>query len=191
MKIKTISLVCGAVLLSAGCVNHSSDNNMTMQSASYSGNAMQAQTDAKVLGAMIVLNQNEIASAQMAEKKSSNPAVVNYAKLMVNQHNNNLREMENMSRKLGVMPEQGNAAMDLQRKGKQEMTMLSKLNSGAFDKAYMAAMVKDHTAALALIDHRLTQQAYNPQLRSALVATRGHVANHLAQAKMIQKEMSR
>lgn len=105
-------------------------------------------------------------------------------------HSRNLQEAERLSQKLDVAPKQGQTAAQLQRKGRQELAALNRLQNHAFDRAYINAMVKDHAAALQLLDQRLIPQATNPQLRQYLEATRANVAQHLKQAQAVQNQLA-
>ncbi len=190
MKIKFIpTLVLSAVVLATGCSsNYYTENNFNRPTNALS--AEQAQTDARILGGIITLNKNEIAAAQEAQRKSNNLSVKNYANRMYLEHSNNLQQTEMLARKLGIVPEQGAAALMLQRHGQQELAMLDHLNQRNFDRAYINQMVKDHSAALQLINHKLLKQASHPLLIQQLENTRAHVQSHLQQAKLIQKELA-
>ncbi|WP_028388741.1 DUF4142 domain-containing protein [Legionella fairfieldensis] len=190
MKSKFIlSLALGLGVLSSGCdLNTYSSNYYANQ---VPVNSRQAQFDARVLGALVVLNKNEIAAASEAQRKSANPAVRNYASWMYSAHNQNLRETENVSRRIGIMPQNGDTARMLQRKGQQEMATLNRLNGKAFDKAYMTAMVNDHTKALALLNNKLSSRVASPLLKDHLEATRAHIQKHLQEAKIVQREVAR
>lgn len=187
MNSKIIYAIAACAALSAGC-STMYDNNAYQSTAPMS--AEQRHTDAKILKTVMVLNKNEIAAAGVAQSKTMNSAVRNYAQLMSNEHGRNLQETENLSHRLNVTPEPGNSSNMLQRQGKQELAMLKRLNSHSFDRAYINAMVKDHSAALQLFDSKLIPQASNPQLRMQLQQTRGHIASHLQQARAIQQQMS-
>lgn len=183
------SLVCSAVLFASGCNTNPHFYNETNQPVTHVS-VEQKQTDAKILSSLIVLNKNEIAAANTAQQKSANHAVRNYAESMNKAHSRNLQEAERLSQKLDVAPKQGQTAAQLQRKGRQELAALNRLQNHAFDRAYINSMVKDHAAALQLLDQRLIPQATNPQLRQYLEATRANVAQHLKQAQAVQNQLA-
>ncbi|KTC77993.1 DUF4142 domain-containing protein [Legionella brunensis] len=182
-------LTLSAILLASGCSTNSNDAYNDLP-ANVVVTPAQAKVDAKILGGLVVLNRNEIAAATEAQRKATNPAVKNYAALMNKTHSQNLQETQNISRRIGVMPENGSVAMMLQSKGKQEMATLNRLQGLAFEKAYIAAMIKDHAAALALLNQKLIPQATNPMVKKQLIITRVHVQEHLAQAQAVQKELT-
>ena len=180
-----LSLVCCAVL-SSGCSTH--DSNYMDNSYPNGVMSVNAKMDAKILGSLIVLNKNEIAAANLAVTKSTNPAVRNFAELMHKEHNQNLQDTENLSHKIGVMPKKGEVAIMLEKKGHRELASLNRLHNKSFDAVYMADMIKDHTNALNLLD-KCIKEAANPMVRQHLIATRAHVAMHLNRAKQIQSHM--
>lgn len=190
MKTKLISqgLLLSTVVLTAACSLHSNPNN-GYHDPLVAYTAVQKQTDARILGGMIVLNKNEISLAQLAQQKTNNPAVRNYALWMEKAHSQNLNETLKLSQQLGLHPMEGDVARMLQQKGRQEMKTLSRLQNGAFDKAYIAAMVKGHQAALHLLDDKLIKLAVNPALKHQLENTSHHVNEHLQKAKAVQNTL--
>jgi putative membrane protein len=151
----------------------------------------QVHSDRDILGALVVLNKGEISAAQLAQKKTTNADVKNYAALMISEHGANLRQTEKLATQLHVKPnQQADVAAMLKNKGNKEFRMLKSFRGVAFDKAYVDAMVMDHAEALGLID-AFYNQASNGLLRNQLKMTRNHVADHLQRARILQVELSR
>lgn len=147
-----------------------------------------SQAEGRVLGVLIVLNKNEIASGELAEKKSKNEEVKNFAGMMIKEHGENLKKTEALSHELKIKPIKDAAALKLQNQGKKEAMTLKKLKGTHFDKAYVNAMVKGHSDALILISG-LSEHASNPEVKTQLEETRQHVADHLKSAEAIQKNL--
>ncbi|STX42569.1 Predicted outer membrane protein [Legionella donaldsonii] len=192
MKIKLIvsAMSLGAVLLASGCQQWNATSPFNGYTQAAPATPAQMKVDARILGSLVVLNQNEMAAATLAQRKASSPSVKNYAAWMYKAHNQNLQETQSLSQRIGIAPEKGATALALQRQGRQEMATLNRFNGKAFDRVYINAMVKDHAAALHMIDHKLKTEATNPQLRGQLEATRAHVAEHLQQARAVQREIA-
>ena len=187
MKSKIIiSMAVSAILLSSGCQHRMEDS---YQPSGKSMTVAQVQTEGKIIGSIMVLNKNEIAAASLAERKSSNVDVKNYARMMSREHSKNLQELEKLSDAMHIMPIEGSTAMMLHKKGKHEMAALNRMNGKAFDKAYIGAMVKGHGEALQMLDHKLIPEATDPHVRKFLEMTRSHVMAHLQLAKKIQQEL--
>ncbi|MBA2657202.1 MAG: DUF4142 domain-containing protein [Tatlockia sp.] len=151
--------------------------------------AEQAKSEGIILGTLAVINKNEIAAGHLAEEKSANPEVRDYALLMIKEHGDNLNKTEALSNKLGIKPIKGKVALKLQAKGKKELATLKKLKGSSFDKAYIAAMVKGHVEALNLIN-TLINESSNPLVKKHLEKTKPHVEHHLTKAKDIKKSIS-
>jgi len=144
--------------------------------------------DPEIVAFMVVLNKNEIAAADLTKQKTVNKDVKKYAALMSKEHNKNLSDIEKLSKKQNIKPVDSDMVVSLQDKGKEELNTLNALVDKAYDTAYIDAMVKGHTDALANIDSFL-KEVTNPKLKTYLKDTRSHVKHHLAKAEVIQKEL--
>jgi putative membrane protein len=138
-----------------------------------------SQSDA--LGVLSAVNQAEIAAGQLALKKVPTGPVHEYAQKMVTEHSDNDRKARAWSPNTGAAQ-----AIAQKQKGQQELARLEPMTGDGFSKAYIAAMVKDHAAALDALDHKLIPAAKDAQVREFLTQTRAHVANHLAMARQLQ-----
>lgn len=140
-----------------------------------------AMSQADALGVLSAINQSEIAAAQLAQQKASAGPVRDYATRMVKEHTDNEQKTKAMS------PNESAAEATMQKqKGQAELAKLQPLDGAAFDKAYVAAMVKDHGEALKALDHKLIPAAQDAKVKAHLTETRAHVANHLAAAQKLQ-----
>ncbi|ARG96667.1 DUF4142 domain-containing protein [Legionella micdadei] len=188
MKLKlTMSLILGAVIALPSCTPVTNYNNPPPVNGALT--SAQAQTDAKILGAVAALDQNEIALATLAQNKATDMSVRRYADWMYKEHNNNLQNTLALSKKIGVMPQNGPAAVKLQKNGKRELVALNHTKGMQFDQKYIAMMVKGHTEAVNLLNG-LIKIASSPALVRELESTRHHVIAHLHKAQAIQKEMA-
>lgn len=185
MKLKLVmSLLLGTVIALPACTPLSNTTAVPVTPLT----AAQADTDAKILGAVATLDQNEIAMATVAQSKATNMAVRKYADWLYKQHSQNLLEIQSLSQRMGVMPKNGPVALKLQHHGKRVLTALKHANGMKFDKMYISAMVKGHAEAIVLLNG-LIKVASSPALVKELEMTRSHVMAHLQRAQAIQKEM--
>jgi putative membrane protein len=145
-------------------------------------------SDGEIVAFLIAANEHEVAAANDAIQKKSDPKVGDFAQMMIKDHSQNLDETRKLSDSQNIQPTDTPAITKMKAEGQAEMTKLSQLQGANFDKAYMAAMVKGHTDVLNHID-RYLKTATNPQLQSHLKATRDTVANHLAEAKKVQASL--
>jgi putative membrane protein len=184
--VRNLFIAAGFLIFSAIQViaaNESADR----QSYGMNSQGKAGMGDAEILGLVNTINQNEIAAAEAASQKDVKQDVLNYASMMKSEHQNNMDQTNKVGQQVGVRPADDTAMIQKQKaKGEQELSKLSQLSGDRFAKAYMADMVKDHTEALNVIDHKLMKSAQTEEVRKHLSETRDHVAAHLEQAKSIQ-----
>ncbi len=139
-----------------------------------------APAERAALGVLNAINDHEIAAGQQALKKAVKGDVADYARMMIDQHT------ENRGRTASLNPD--SAAVDAQaqqQKGESELAALEAKSGEDYSRAYVDAMVKGHTEALAALDGKLIPAASSPAVREHLTQTRGHVAEHLERAKAL------
>jgi len=142
--------------------------------------------DAEVLAFVIAVDDNEVLAAAEAQKKKLSPEVLSYAKMLHMEHGKNQEQVMALGLKLDITPSDTPEVDKLRAKGAGELAALVPLDGKEFEQAYLAAMVKGHTEALAMIDGQLMKAAKAEKLQEQLKVTRGHVAAHLEQAKQLQ-----
>ncbi len=126
---------------------------------------------------------DEIALSKIAIQRSSNPNIRKFARKMVVQHSAAGAQLTQIAEKLGVTPPSNVDPMH-----RKLARHLETLSGGAFNAAYLNAMVKDHTAA----DHvfQMGTTVTNDQLRNFAVQTLPVVEDHLKMATEMQQGIS-
>jgi putative membrane protein len=165
---------------STATMSHSSNKSVKSEAKS--------QKDGEIIAILVTLNNNEIAVAREALKKSKNPNIKQFAKLLKKSHTQNLNEILKISKKTGISPVQSATVLTLKQEGKEDKMTLAQLKGKEFENAFINSEVKGHTQALKLIDRSLLKNVSNSAIKAQLVATRPHIAAHLQQAKVLQKE---
>ncbi|WP_131780994.1 DUF4142 domain-containing protein [Legionella gresilensis] len=207
LKLVTLSLLSTftmPIVFAAGAT-HNTDNtttqttatqhnvgnvNQNSTSSNQQANNQQNQKDGQILGILVVLNQNEVSSADLVTKKKDvNPSVKKYAKMLAKEHAKNLRETMKLSRIIGA-PIQNDTANNLKQKGQDELNTLNPLTGAALNKAYIDAMIQDHQQAIQLFDNDLLPSVSNKKLKNHLTQTRKHLVKHLEEAQQIQKKLN-
>lgn len=145
-----------------------------------------AEGDGEILGFLGAINESEIVASMAASKKKVNPQVADYAKMMHEQHGQNLDQTLKLGQKINVTPLETAAVDALRVKGAGELAGLVAKDGEEFSKGYAAAMVKGHTEVLELFDSQLLPKAQNAALKNHLTETRQHFAMHLEAAKQLQ-----
>lgn len=134
------------------------------------------------LGVLNAINEHEIAAGEQAISKKVDGEVAAYARMMIEQHSENRTKTS----ALGADADAAQAQAQ-RRKGEQELASLAAQDGDAYRKAYIDAMVKGHTEALATLDGTLIPSAGRQDVKDHLATTRQHVAEHLEQAKRLQQ----
>lgn len=145
-----------------------------------------AMGDAEVLGFLGAVDDNEIVAAAQAKMEKLSPQVMAYAKMLHEQHGKHAEMTLKLGQQIGVTPLETAAVDKLRVKGAGALAALIPLDGPAFEAAYIAAMVKDHTEVLSMIDGQLMKAATNDAVKKHLAETRAHIAEHLKMAKGLE-----
>ena len=149
-------------------------------------NAEGKMPDAEVLATVIAVDLNEVLAAAEASKKKVSAPVLAYAKMLHTSHGENMVKGMKVGQQMSVLPVDTPNVEKLKIKGASELASLVKLDGAAFEKSYLAMMIKGHGEVIAMIDSKLLKTAQGAALKGHLTASRAHVVAHLEQAKKLQ-----
>ena len=123
----------------------------------------------------------------MAEHKATNPAVKNFAQLMVTDHTKMLADTRALEKKLAITPDSSKSDVkDLAKSGQNDIKDLTNKKAGKdWDEDYMGKQVDDHQKVLDKLNDA-QQSAKSPDLKNALSESIAKVQGHLTQAKAIK-----
>jgi putative membrane protein len=133
------------------------------------------------LGVLNAINEHEIAAGRQALDKGVSGDVAAFAQMMIDEHG------RNRDQTAAFDPDANSAQAQAQKaRGEQELATLAQKSGEDYARAYIDAMVKGHTEALAALDDRLIPAATRPEVKAHLASTREHVAQHLERARALQ-----
>ena len=115
--------------------------------------------------------------------KSNNDDVKNFAERMIHDHNMLMDNMKPFANEAGIQPPAHPSAAT-----QAEMAKLEALSGEAFDKAYIKAMVQDHSKDLAEFRQEAKSTGY-PAFKNAVEQGEQVVRGHLEMANQIAKKM--
>ena len=143
------------------------------------------KTDGEIIGLLMAADKNEIAVAKQALGKDLSPEVKAYAQMLESEHTEDFNKLEELSKTTSITPP---LTVGAQKRGRGTAMLLRllPLNGKDYDKAFIDAMVKDHTEDLQEIDNDFIKNVKNPALKMQLDDTRSHIALHLNNAKQLQ-----
>ncbi|NJC46902.1 UNVERIFIED_ORG: putative membrane protein [Xanthomonas campestris] len=168
-------------IIAAAHAQNATQAGMPATAQQQAGTNSPSAKEREALGTLSAINTSEIGAANPALQKQVQGGVRDYAMQMVKEHTDNNQKLAKWSPDLSAA-----AAKAQMSKAKTELAVLQKLEGKAFEAAYVTAMVKDHTDALAALDKQLIPVAKTAQVLAHLQTTRSHVAEHLAAAKTLQ-----
>jgi len=146
-------------------------------------------SDAEIASVAVVANQIDIDAAELAQKKSKNADVLNFAKTMINDHQSVINQASALVKKLGVTPKDNALSKQLQSGAAKTKKALNAKSGHAFDKAYVDNEVAYHKAVISTVENRLIPEAQNGELKSLLQSVLPVLKTHLEHAEMMQKNM--
>lgn len=125
----------------------------------------------------------EIQLSQLAQQKSSNDQVKQFAQRMVDDHTKLDAQIKPIATQAGL-----EAPVGVSAKHKAELTKLQALSGDKFDEEYVKAMVNDHREA----DQAFQSEGTNSKsqdLKSAVTQAQPIIADHLRMAQDLEKSM--
>lgn len=146
-------------------------------------------TDPEIASVAVTANQIDVNYALIAQKKSKNSAVLEFAKTMKDDHSAVIKMATDLVKKLGVTPKTNDVTKSL-LSGEQKTTReLNSKSGNSFNKAYIDNEVAYHESVINAVENVLIPQAKNAELKDLLVKVLPTLKIHLEHAKMIQKEL--
>jgi putative membrane protein len=144
-------------------------------------------TDAQIVAFAVTANAGEVQEGELAQRKATNPAVKNFAKLMVNDHTKMLKDTRALASKLSIAPDSSkDDVKDLAKDTQDQVKDLTSKKAGKdWDEDYMGKQVDDHQKVLDKLNDA-AQSAKSPDLKNALNESIAKVQGHLTQAKAIK-----
>ena len=144
--------------------------------------SLDMRADSAYVRDVIAGNRLEVQLGNIAERKTSSPAVKQFAQQMVKDHTAMEKQWNALASRNGVPVPTLDAA------GQQAMSRLESLSGSEFDRAYMTSMVQDHQQTVNVL-RQLSQQARSPDVRQ--LATNGlpTVQQHLTLAQQVSSQV--
>jgi putative membrane protein len=127
----------------------------------------------------------EIKAGTLAQSKSNNPRVINFAKMMVTDHNNSGNELKQIADAKYVNHKPGDDTLSVEHS--QMINSLSTLSGAEFDKAYMQMMVADHGKVVELYQSIIRNR--NSTIRNFAEKNIPILKKHLDSAKAINASL--
>lgn len=144
-----------------------------------------APNDAQIAGIVVAANSVDIEAGKLAETRSGNNQIKDFAKRMVVDHTGVNEQASALVRKLNVTPEESETSKGLKESGAKNLEKLKALNGTAFDKAYLDNEVAYHQTVIDALDTTLVPSAKNEELKALLIKVRPAFVAHRDHASQL------
>jgi putative membrane protein len=159
-----------------------------MEGAPYvSGAAIDGtMSDENVVSSLIAANAAQVALGKVAADSAANAEVRAYAALMVSEHSEMNASLQSLARRLGLHAVEEPASERQTARAAELQHELHRLEGLAFDRAYMAGMVRDHRHSMQVLSSADSSTS-TPALDSAIAESITRVQAHLDRAQEIAR----
>lgn len=151
--------------------------------------AAEAPTDPQIAMIAVTADSIDIDAGKLAEQKSSNPKVKEFAEMMVRDHTSVNKQATDLAKKLNVTPEESDTSRSLKSDADKTMTKLRGLSGAEFDKAYVDNEVAYHEAVIKVVAETLIPNTKNAELKKLLESAGPIFNSHLTHAKEVQSSL--
>lgn len=146
-------------------------------------------SDPEVAHVAVTANSIDIALAKLAQSRTSNRDVKQFANTMITDHSAVNAQATALATKLGVTPQDNPVSQSLLKGATEARAAIEPLKGKAFDTAYIDREVGYHQAVLDALDNLLIPTTENAELKQLLVDVRPAIAVHLEHAKKLQSAL--
>ncbi len=160
---------------------------ITSSMITFAADEKERKKDGEALGWLIVVDENQIDLAKTAKTKKLDPAVIEYADLMIDESTKNLEQTNALSQKLSIPSAKNKDATKLEEKGQEKLKDMSKEDDKKFQKEYIKTMVKGHKDVLDELNDKI--EDVSADLKDHFKETKTKVESHLEKAKDLEKKM--
>ncbi|MBC7742284.1 MAG: DUF4142 domain-containing protein [Bdellovibrionaceae bacterium] len=147
--------------------------------------------DDEIAHIVVTANNIDIEAGKLAQSKSQNKEVKDFAKQMVTDHSAVNKQATDLAKKLKVKPKDNSTSKSLMDGAKENIANLKGLKGVEFDKAYVDHEVAYHVAVADAIDKTLIPSAKNEELKALIVKVRPAFVAHLEHAKSLQSKLTK
>lgn len=158
----------------------------TGATASGSGATSLNTADRRLVLNMAQANMAEIEAGRLAQSKSQNEQVKNFAQQMIDDHTKALEDVRQLAQAKGVT-----LPTELDRMHKAKANRMQALSGDAFDRAYLAqAGVADHKKSHDMLQ-KAQSRARDPDVKALAARTLPVVDQHLSTVQQLHKNTAR
>ena len=147
--------------------------------------------DAQIANVVITAHRVAIETGLLADSKSSNAAVKEYAQRKIRGHESLNKEAAELIDKLQLALRDSMINQELRTDGEKGFTSLAAMQGIEFDQAYIERNVVLYQHVLDTIDNRLMPSAKSEELKALLYKMFAPLSDHLEYAQQIQGSLNK
>jgi putative membrane protein len=136
-----------------------------------------SKSDRKFIMTAASAGMAEVQAAQLAEQKSQDATVKEFAQKMITDHTANNKQLASLAEQKGIT-----VPTTLEAKDQKQLDALAKLDGTKFDKMYLKDQVRDHETVLKLMQKEAAD-GKDADLKSFAETTTPVIQQHLDMAK--------
>jgi len=148
-----------------------------------------AVNDGQILRVLVTINESEIEAARIANVSARNQDVKLFARMMVEDHEINTKDIQKISRDTGLFFIDSELSDVLRNDMKISNRTMQQTSDTSFDSAYIDQQIEAHEKVLAIIDQTLLIGVQTSELKVHLEKTRANVSAHLVKAKYLDARL--
>lgn len=152
------------------------------------GAVPKASSLAEALTLVALVDQHELKLAQLTQSKQVSEPVMEYAKMMVNDHTPHLAKTRSMLDGAGGIQQNSTGARELVQLDQQTMARLNGLQGDAYARAYIDHMVESHQMGIAMVAASMSVAKDEAQ-REFLKTTKETMQKHLQHAQKVKGQL--
>lgn len=175
MKTFPIPLIAGVMCLGG---------NLWAQTLDALQPAGEAHTQGQLIHILQVINQREIAEAELALNSTEHDDVKAYAQQLITDHESSSRRIEELARS-GVQPESGELAEQLALQSAERMEEMSARTDDHLDCVFLSNQVAQHEMGIQLLSHELQPEAEDENVQEFLDLSLANFERHLTTAQAL------
>jgi putative membrane protein len=145
----------------------------------------QPADDTGVLGALVMLDEHQIAAAEIALNRPVPEEIQTLASTLREEHQSHLEETRELIDQLEMQLAQDEVVAEIESRCFARRSQLGETEDQWFEQAYVSEVVDDHERMLEFIDRALLPAANDVRVLQHVRRTREHIASHLAEARML------
>lgn len=148
-------------------------------------------SDPEIASVAVTANQVDIDYAKIAQEKSKDAAVLEFAKTMTKDHQGVIEQANALAERLHVTPKANAVSRQLNTDAEETKKTLNAKTDKDFDKAYIDNEVAFHKSVISTVQDVLIPQSKDAELKQFLQQILPVLKTHLDHAMMVQSQLSK